>query len=143
MPQGSYTLKLSRTGYETVEYDAGLITKRRKKISMGEIEIEKISAPTTTSATLGKASIATKDKGTVTVTVAPVKGKGTVAGDVEVRAGKKVLGAATLGKKGAVTVTLPQLPAGAYKLTAYFLGNADHRSSSSKQLTLTVSRKKR
>ena len=143
VPRGSYTLTLAKDGYKSVEYDAGLITKRRKKISMGEIVIQKISAPTTTSASLGKVSISTKDKGSVTVTVAPAKGRGTVGGEVEVREGKKVVGAAPLGKKGTVTITLAKLAAGTHKLTAYFLGTADHKASSSKELTLTVVRKKR
>lgn len=143
--RGSYTLVLSAKGFKTVEYDAGLITKRRTTISMGEIEIQKISAPTTTSATLGKASVTTKENGTVTVTVADsTDKKAKVTGDVEVRAGGKVVGEATITKKadGTVTVTLDKLPRGAHKLTAYFLGTADHKPSSSKQLTLTVVKKK-
>ena len=143
VPRGSYTLTLSKDGYKSLEYDAGQVTKRRKRISLGEIEIQKISAPTRTSASLDRATISTKDKGSVAVTVARVKGSDKVAGDVEVREGRKVVGAATLGKKGTVTVRLDRLPKGEHSLTAYFLGTADHKSSSSKQLTLTVVRARR
>ena len=143
VPRGSYTLTLSKDGYKPLDYDAGQVTKRRKRISLGEIEIQKISAPTRTSASLDRATISTKDKGSVAVTVAPVKGSDKVAGDVEVREGRKVVGAATLGKKGTVTVRLDRLPKGEHSLTAYFLGTADHKSSSSKQLTLTVVRARR
>lgn len=137
--RGSFTLVLSKAGYKTVEYDAGQITKRRKKISLGEIEIQKVAAPTTTVAALDKATITTKEAGSVAVMV---KGDGKVTGDVEVREGKKVVGEGTL-KKGSATVTLDKLPKGAHSLTAYFLGTADHKASSSKRLTLTVVKKKR
>lgn len=138
--RGGYTLVLSKPGYRTVGYDAGLVTKRRKTISMGEIEIQKVAAPTRTEATLAKATITTKNAGSVAVTVTdPADKKAKVAGDVEVREGKKVVGTATIGRKGgAVTVTLAKLPKGAHTLTAYYLGSADHRSSGSKGLTLTV-----
>ena len=137
--RGSYTLVLSKAGYKTVEYDAGLITKRRKKISMGEIEIQKIAAPTKTEAALVKGSVTTREAGAVTVTV---QGDGKVTGGVEVREGRKVVGEATL-KKGTVTVTLDKLPKGTHALTAHYLGTADHKASSSRQLTLTVTKARR
>jgi Bacterial Ig-like domain (group 3) len=142
VPRGSYTLVLSKPGYRTVEHEAGQITKRRKTISMGEIEIQRIPAPTTTLAAPVKARISTKESGSVAVTV---KGDGKVVGDVEVREGRRVVGEATIGKsaKGAVTVTLDRLAPGDHQLTAYFLGTADHKASSSRQLTLEVIKKRR
>ena len=37
--KGTYSLTLSKKGYKTVEYDAGTISKRGQKISMGELVI--------------------------------------------------------------------------------------------------------
>lgn len=141
--RGEYTLVLSKAGYKTVEYDAGRITKRVKKISMGEIEIQKVAAPTTTAAELVKPTITTRDLGAVTVTVES-KAEGKLVGDVEVREGRRVVGEATIVKKakGTVVVTLDKLPKGSHQLTAYFLGSADFKPSSSKPVTLQVVKKK-
>ena len=147
VPRGSFTIKLTKPGYRPVVHEAGRITDRITKISMGEIEIQKVVAvATTTTASLVEARITTKDKGKVTVTVRPAKGGGKVTGKVEVRTGKNVLGEATLGKStkgGTVTITLDKLRSGKHTLTAYFLGSAEHRASSSKRLTVTVTKPRR
>lgn len=144
VPRGSYTVELSKKGYKTVEYDAGRITKKQKKISLGEIEIQKIGATSTTTAVPAKDSITTKDNGKVTVTVkSGATDKPT--GKIEIRDGREVVGDAVVNKrdKGTVTVTLDKLPKGTYELKAHFLGSADLKASSSSAFTLKVVKKKR
>lgn len=144
VPRGSYTVELSKKGYKSVEYDAGRITKKVKRISLGEIEIEKIGAPSTTTAAPVAATVTTKDNGKVTVTV---KSGGTdkPTGKVEIRDGRKVVGDAVINKrdKGTVVVSLDKLPKGSYDLKAYYLGSADAKASKSGAFTLTVVKKRR
>ena len=136
--KGSYTLTLSKKGYKTVEYDAGTISRRGQKISMGELVIKKLAAATDTKASLTKATVNTKQHGETTVTVSSKDAK--PLGDVEIREGKHVVGEATLRKsnRGTVTIELDKLPKGAYVLKAYFLGTSAFKASVSKSFTLTV-----
>lgn len=144
VPRGTYTVELSKKGYKTVEYDAGRITKKVKKISLGEIEITKVGAPSTTTAAPVKATVTTKDVASVTVTVRS-SGADKPTGRVEIRSGRKVLGDAVINKrdKGTVVVSLGKLAKGTYDLKAFYLGSADAKSSSSSAFTLTVVKKKR
>lgn len=141
--QGPFRVTLSKDGYRTVEYDAGTITRPRQRLSLGEIEITKLAASTTT-ASLARDTVTTKDRGAVRVTVAS-KATGRPTGDVEVREGRTVVGTATLTRsgKGSVTVTLDRLAKGNHTLRAHFLGTDALRASISGELTLHVVRKKR
>lgn len=138
--KGTYTLTLSKDGYRTVEYDAGQISKRNQKISMGELVIKRIAAPTETRGSLQRATVTTRQRGLVDVTVTSKGAK--PVGDVEVREGRDVVGDGTLEKSdgGSVTLELDRLPRGAHELKAYFLGSAGFKESSSKSFTLTVVR---
>ena len=141
--KGTYTLTLSKKGYQTVEYDAGTISKRGQKISMGELVIKKAAAATRTTAAPKKATVTTKQHGQVTVTVSS-KGARPV-GDVEVREGKRAVGDGTLRKSngGTVAIDLDKLPKGEHELKAYFLGSGAFKASASKAFTLTVVKAKR
>jgi hypothetical protein len=141
--KGTYTVTLSKKGYKTVEYDAGTISKRNQKISLGELVIKKAAAATDTTAALQKATVTTKQRGQVTVTVSSKGAK--PVGDVEVREGKRVVGDDTLRKSdgGTVTIDLDKLPKGQHELKAYFLGSAGFKASASKAFTLTVVKARR
>lgn len=137
---GTYTVTLSKKGYETVKYTGIEVTGRKQRLSLGEIGIEKSPEPTTTSAALVSRNVSTKARGAVVVTVAS-KATKTPTGAVEVREGNKVVGSAELksGNKGTVTVTLGKLGKGGHVLKAYFLGSKSLLPSVSKQpITLMV-----
>ncbi|WP_243056229.1 Ig-like domain repeat protein [Nocardioides sp. SR21] len=136
---GTYTVTLSKKGYETVKYSGIEVTRPRQKVSLGEIGIEKSPDPTTTSAALVSRSVTTKGRGAVVVTVAS-KATKTPAGSVEIREGNKVVGSGEIkvGNKGAVTVVLDKLGKGGHVLKAHFLGSATLESSASKTITLMV-----
>jgi hypothetical protein len=72
-------------------------------------------------------------------------GTGRPAGAVEVREGRKVVGAGRLrsSARGKVVVTLKRLDAGRHDLKAYFLGSKSLRASSSRAVTLTVKKPRR
>lgn len=138
--RGTYTLTLSRDGYQTVEYGPYQVTKRRQRVSLGEIEIEKKLAESKTEAALVKRTITTKQNGQVALTVSAKGFKPT--GDVEVRDGRSVVGEGRLKAKdkGQVTIVLDRLPRGAHGLKAYYLGSTDLKASTSRSFTLTVTR---
>ncbi len=138
--RGTYTLTLSREGYKTAKYGPYEITKRRQRLSLGEIEIEKKLADSKTAATLAQKTITTKQEGVVGVTVTPKDAKPT--GGVEIREGRNVVGEGRLKArdKGVLTVTLDRLPKGAHELKAYYLGSGDLKASASTSFTLTVTR---
>ncbi len=141
--QGTYTLELSRDGYKTVEYEAGTITKRHRKISLGELEITRLAAPTTTKAALEAGTVSPKQRGVVDVKVTTRKGR--AVGDVEVREGRRVVGSDSLRKsdKGALAITLAKLPKGDHHLVVYYLGSNGLKPSHSSGLTLHVVKKRR
>lgn len=141
--KGTFTLALSKNGYKTVEYDAGTITRRGQKISMGELVIKKVAVATGTKASLKKGTVNTRQQGEATVTVTSKGSK--PLGDVEVREGKHIVGEATLRKSnaGVVTIELDKLPKGAHDLKAYFLGTASFKASASTSFTLTVVKARR
>lgn len=140
--RGTYTLKLSRDGYKTVEYDAGTITKRRQRISLGELEIALLAAPTTTKASLEKGTVSPKQRGVVDVKVTTRNGQ--AVGDVEVREGRRVVGSDSLRKsdKGSLAVALDKLPKGDHHLVVYYLGAKGLKASHSSGLTLHVAKKR-
>jgi hypothetical protein len=142
---GTYTVTLSKKGYKTVEYAKVVVTRKRKVVSLGEIEIAKVLASTTTSALLTKAAISTKDRGSVVVTVATKATKKPVGG-VEIREGNKVVGSGVLKSShhGKLTVILEKLSKGSHTLRAYFLGSESLAASTSKRpVTLVVSKPRR
>jgi len=142
---GTYTLTLSKSGYETVKYTGIEVTKTRQRVSLGEIQIEKTPDPTTTSAALVTRNVTTKGRGAVVVTVA-TKATKTPAGAVEVREGSKVVGEGTLktNNRGSVTVVLDKLGKGGHVLKAYFLGSDSLAPSVSKHpITLVVVKSRR
>lgn len=136
--KGTYTLTLSKEGYQTVEYDAGAIADRHQRLDVGELVVKKVAAATDTKASLGEATISTRQHGAVAVTVSSKGAK--PLGDVEIREGRHVVGDATLRKSdgGSVTIELDKLPKGEHELKAYFLGTASFKASTSRALTLTV-----
>lgn len=140
--KGTFTLTLAKDGYRTVEYDAGTITRRGQRISMGELEIVKIAPRTTTSASLQDATVTTRQRGLVDVLVSSHAGRPT--GEVEVREDGDVVGDATVARSdhGKVTVTLDRLGRGDHDLRAFFLGSSSWKGSSSKVITLHVVKKR-
>lgn len=137
---GTYTVTLSKKGYETVTYTRIQVTGSKQRVSLGQIEIEKSPEPTTTSAALVSRNVTTKGRGAVVVTVA-TKATKSPLGTVEVREGSKVVGAAQLraGNRGTVTVALGKLGKGGHVLKAYFLGSDSLAPSAAKQpITLVV-----
>lgn len=143
-PGGTYTLTLSKPGYETAVYD-DVQLGRRGKVSLGEIEIQKILATTATTALLTGRNTTTRDRATVVVAVTSRSTK-KPTGAVEVREGRKVVGSAVLkpGNQGNVTVTLERLAKGTHVLRAYFLGSDSLVASSSKRtVTLVVGKSKK
>lgn len=138
--KGTYTLTLSKDGYKTVEYDAGQVTRRSQKVSMGELVIKRIAVATETDGSLRKSTVTTRQHGLADVTVTSKGGK--PVGDVEVREGGRVVGEGTLhkGDGGSISVELDRLSRGKHELKAFFLGSAGFKASSSTSFTLTVVR---
>jgi hypothetical protein len=137
---GTYTVTLSKKGYETVKYSGIEVTGAKQRLSLGEIGIEKSPDPTTTSAALVSRNVTTKGRGAVVVTVA-TKATKTPLGKIEVREGSKVVGGAELraGNRGTVTVVLGKLGKGGHVLKAFFLGSDTLAPSAAKQpITLMV-----
>ncbi|GAA4362496.1 carboxypeptidase-like regulatory domain-containing protein [Nocardioides caricicola] len=137
---GTYTVTLSKKGYETVTFSGIEVKRPRQKVSLGAIEIEKTPEPTTTSAALVSRSVTTKARGAVVVKVAAKATKSPV-GEVEIREGDKVVGSADLraSGRGTVTVVLGKLGKGGHVLKAHFLGSDTLAPSASKQaITLVV-----
>lgn len=135
---GTYSLTFSKSGFVSRTLDNVEITRLKQRLGLGEIKLTRKQATTTTSAALRDATITTKDKPRVDVSVAP--GKAKPVGKVEIRIGKKVVGSTTLeaGDKGSTTVTLDNLDKGTYTLTASYVGSKTMKASSSKKMTLTV-----
>jgi len=136
---GTYTLTLSKPGYETAVYD-DVQLGRRGRVSLGEIEIQKVLASTATNAVLTSRYATTRDRATIVVAVTSRSTK-KPTGPVEVREGRNVVGSAVLkpGNQGNVTVTLTKLGKGGHVLRAYFLGSDSLAASSSKRpVTLVV-----
>jgi hypothetical protein len=142
---GTYTLTLAKNGYETVEYDEVMVTRRGQKLSLGEIQIEKVLASTSTNAMLTRRAVATRDRASLVVAVT-TKATQKPTGEVEVREGNKVVGSVVLkpGHRGNATVTLTKLGKGGHVLRAYFLGSEDLAPSSSKRpVTLVIGKSKK
>ena len=142
---GTYTLTLSKKGYETVEYDGVMVTRRGQKVSLGEIEIEKVLAATSINAMLSRQTVTTRDRAALAVVVS-TKATQKPTGEVEIREGRKVVGSVVLkpGNRGNATVTLDKLGKGGHVLRAYFLGSEDLAPSSSKRpVTLVIGKSKK
>ena len=92
---------------------------------------------TTVKVTLAKKSITHTSHAKVTVRVSPTSGKptGTVTVHYGTKSKKVTLSAA---KKGSVSITLPLLKKGTYKVYASYGGNATYAADSSTKVTLTV-----
>jgi len=137
---GRYTVTLSKDGYESVRYDDVQVVRRNQKLALGEIEIEKVLAATSTNATLTERATPSNERATVVVAVT-TKATPKPTGVAEIREGRNVVGTAVLkaGNRGTVTVTLMKLGKGAHVLRAYFLGSQDLAASSSKRpVTLVI-----
>jgi hypothetical protein len=140
---GTYTVRFTSDSPK-VEPLTTKLTVGKREIGRIDAKLTRVLAGTTTSATLGKATISTKDRGAVTVIVKTGATKQPV-GAVELREGRAVVGEATLVKsgKGSVTVTLDKLAKGDHVLKAYFLGTKVLKPSTSRGLTLHVVKKRR
>lgn len=138
--KGSFTVELAKEGYRAAEYDAGTIERRRQRISMGEIEIEKILVRTSTRASLEDDEVTTRQHGVVEVVVRCSDGR--PVGDVEVREGDQVVGEDTLraSDRGRVDIELGRLRRGDHDLVAHFVGGTTYEGSRSRTFTLTVVR---
>lgn len=143
VPAGTYTVRLSRDGYVPATLTS-VTVRRRGRVSLGEVTLEKLPAATTTKASLRDAEITTGDKGKVDVSVSVGAGE-KAAGRVTVRHGRKILASATLraADRGRVTLTLGRLARGSYDLRATFAGSALLARSESKKLTLDVTKPRR
>ncbi len=138
--RGNYTLTLSRSGYKTATYGPFEITRRRQKLSLGEIEIVKLLPETKTVAALARRSITTKQNGVAEVTVTAKDARPT--GTVEIREGRDVVGKGKLrsSDRGHLVVGLDRLSKGTHELKAYYLGSSSLKASASSSFTLTVTR---
>lgn len=139
--RGTYTLTLSKDGYETVEIEAGTVG-RRGTISMGEVEIDKFRVATDTSAKLKDDSVTTGQNAKVIVNVdSEMTNKPT--GKVVIKKGDKVVGSDKLVKddNGEIKISVDSFKKGSYELKAFYLGSPYLKESSSRKLELTVTRK--
>jgi hypothetical protein len=141
--KGTFTITLSRTGYQTVEYGPYDVARRHQRVSLGEIEIKKVLAGSRTRAELVKTSVTTQQHGAVDVTVGAA-GSSKPTGEVEIREGRKVVGEGTLRgqDKGSLTIDLEKLAKGKHHLKAYYLGSQSVKASGSRTLTLSVTKAK-
>jgi len=137
--KGSYTLTLSKDGYESLTIGPVKVPRLRSKVALGEITLTKKPAVTRTSAGLEAGSITPDAHGRVDVSVS-TKATTRPVGAVQVREGHAVVGTAALrpADKGSATVVLDRLAAGSHDLKAYFLGSKTLKASASKSMTLTV-----
>lgn len=139
--RGTFTVTLSKSGYETVEYDDIEVTRRGQRVSLGEIQIDKVLAATSTTAALARQG----NRAAVVVAVT-TKATNKPTGVVEIREKNKVVGSASLkaGNRGTLLVSLGKLGKGGHVLRAYFLGSTDLAPSSSKRpVTLVVGKPKK
>ena len=119
------------------------VTRLRQRLGLGEITLTKILG-SKTSASLADSRIAPDQKGKVRVTVTGGAAS-RPAGTVEIRDGRKVVGAGRLSPSagGKVVVILERLAAGRYDLKACFLGSKTLKTSTSREVTLTVEKPRR
>lgn len=141
--RGTYTLKLTREGYQPLVLKDVEVEKARQKVSLGENAIQKVLVASRTDAALAQKKVTTKQSGTVVVTVSAKGLK--PAGDVEVREGRDVVGGGVLksGNGGRLTIKLDRLPKGSHALKAVYLGSRSAKGSSSPTITLTVVKTRR
>jgi hypothetical protein len=142
--KGTYTLTLTRDGYKDATVEDVVVTSRRQRLALGEIDIVKKAAETRTSAGLDDDVVTPDERGRVEVSVS-TKATGRPTGDVEVREGRTVVGTGELdaSDRGRVMVLLKRLAPGSHHLTAYFLGSKSLKESASKEMTLTVKKPRR
>ncbi|MBZ5739222.1 Ig-like domain repeat protein [Nocardioides mangrovi] len=140
--KGTYSLTLSKSGYDTRTISGLEVTKRR--LALGELTLKKTLPSTKTTAELSDKSITTKEKGEIEVKVSTSATK-RPTGDIEILEGRRVVGEATLkaGAKGEVSVVLDKLGVGSHHLVASYLGSSSLKASKSGSVTLVVKKPRR
>ena len=141
---GTYTVVLSKKGYFSETLEGVTLNRRGRIASLGEVELTRRPAATTTRAALKDAVVAPDERARVVVTVTADDGA-SPTGSVKVKDGRDALGSATLraGDKGKVTITLPRLGRGSHDLKVFYGGADLLQPSTSKAFTLTVKKPNR
>lgn len=144
--RGTYTVTLSKKGYYSETRDGIRVSRRSPVASLGEVELVRKPQETSTAARPRSSSVGTSEQAKVQVSVScdDTACDGLVpTGRVEVRDGRRVLGAAALKRAhdGTITVTVRKLPRGSYDLKAVYGGSDLLEQSSSRTFGLTVGMK--
>ncbi len=119
----------------SVSYNSDGVTSA--SAANGSLSISKVG--TASSIKLSKKTIRASKKAKVTITVKAPGSSILATGKVTVKAGKKIVGTGTV-KNGKVTLNLKKLKKGSYKLKATFAGNANFGASTTKSITLKVTK---
>jgi len=124
----SYTVTASYAGNDTTQASTGHTTLRVAKTAPGVPAVKVIKKPTR------------KKTGKATVTVATRAGLAKATGRVIVtlKLGKKTKHVTGTLRSGRVTVKLPKLTKGKWKLSARYAGNAYYTARTSRTLTIRV-----
>ncbi|MET0525849.1 MAG: carboxypeptidase regulatory-like domain-containing protein [Nocardioides sp.] len=156
-PSATVTFQFSRTGYQT-RFLGGSTAKPAsptpansvQTAASGDVDLDpevqvlnvaKVSS--TTAAKLAKAKITVGKSTKVTITV-KAPGVSAPTGKVQVHDGKKLLKTVTIAaaKRGVVVVALTRPAKGKHKISATYLGSDTVGGSTSKQVILTVKKKR-
>lgn len=139
---GRYRLVLTKEGYVSRTLSPKVRVVDGLELHVGTVTMVPEPEPSRTSATLKDSRIPATERGKVVVSVTSAVRP---TGQVTVKYGRRIIGTAKLGAgdKGSVRVVLDRLERGTYPLKAYYGGNAGVEASKSRELKLTVEKKRR
>lgn len=137
---GDYTVTLAKTGYRSADLGESVVGGRRGVVSLGEVELERRPAASTTGLRLADATLTTQQRGTAAVTVTTA-GQSRPTGEVAVSVDGRRVDTVDLRSRdrGRVEVDLPRLGAGRHTVKASWVPDSPYvAASSSPRATLTV-----
>lgn len=107
--------------------------------STSAVKVQTVSPATTTTLVAAPNSIKFGESVTLTATVAPVSGTGTISGNVIFMSGTTPLGTGAV-INGVATLVTSTIPGGTNAITAQYQGNASFGGSNSAPVTVTVAK---
>lgn len=139
---GRYTVILTAEGYVGRVLSPKVRVVEGLELNVGTVTMRRAPKPSRTSATLKDNRITATERAKVVVDVHAAMRP---TGQITVKYGRKVVGTArlTADDRGVVRVVLDRLERGTYPLKAFYGGSAVVESSKSKELKLTVEKKRR
>ena len=140
---GTYTLSFTASAPKIVPTTTTVRVGKRD-IGKASVTVTRVLAATDVTGSLKKKTVTTKQSGAVEVTLKTAATK-SPTGRIEVREGSAVVGRGSLvvGNAGRLTISLDRLAKGAHVLKVHYLGSTSLRGSTSKPLTLVVTKARR